>query len=158
VIKSNYIYLLLVIGTLSPSGTHDVVGSISSQGTLVDKDSFTQRGVYGYSDRDVWSLDTHIFKILSGGLIKLADTTQGYPCPYPTDAHPPTQSTSCTCAYRWDSDLREYAALFYKLAEDSFEGDDVVKEEEAAYQKAMECIKENFKRMKHEVNEIENNS
>jgi len=105
---------------------------------------FIQRGVRGYSDRDVWSLDTYIFKILSGGLIRLADTTHGYPCPYPKDAHSLTQPTSCTCAYRWDSDLREYAALFHKLAEDSFEGDDWIKEEEAAYQKSMEWIKENF--------------
>ena len=105
---------------------------------------FIQRGVRGYSDRDAWNLDLYIFKILSGGLIRLADTTHGYPCPYPRDAHPPAESTPCTCAYRWDSDLREYAALFHKLAEDLFEGDDWIKEEEAAYQKSMEWIKENF--------------
>jgi hypothetical protein len=105
---------------------------------------FIQRGVRGYSDRDVWNLDTYIFKILSKGLIRLADTTHGHPCPYPRDVHPPAQSTKCMCEYRWDSDLREYAALFYKLAEDLFEGDDWVKEEEAAHQKAMEWMKENF--------------
>jgi len=105
---------------------------------------FIQRGVRGYSDRDVWNLDTYIFKILSGGLIKLAHTTHGYPCPYPKNEHTLTQSTTCTCGYRWDSDLRKYAALFYKLAEGSFEGDDCMKKEEAAYQKSMEWLKENF--------------
>ena len=104
---------------------------------------FIQRGVRGYSDRDVWNFDTYIFKILSGGLIKLADITHGHPCPYPKNEHPSAQSTNCTCAYRWDSDLREYGALFHRLAEDLFEGDDWMKEREAVYQKAMDWTKEN---------------
>ena len=105
---------------------------------------FIQRGVRGYSDRDVWNFDTYIFKILSGGLIRLADTTHGYPCPYPTDAHPPAQSTSCKCACRWDIDLREYAALFYKLAEGTFTGDSWWEEDEAAHKKALEWLKANL--------------
>ena len=41
---------------------------------------FIQRGIRGWSDGDVWSFDNYIEGILSGGLIHLADTTQGHPC------------------------------------------------------------------------------
>jgi hypothetical protein len=40
---------------------------------------FFQRGTRGYSDRDIWSLDWYLARVISETCKKLAHTTHGYP-------------------------------------------------------------------------------
>ena len=41
-----------------------------------------QRAMRGYSDCDVWNMDSYLYKILPNMLNQLADTTSGYPGRY----------------------------------------------------------------------------
>jgi len=40
---------------------------------------FIQRGIRGWSDEDVWGFDTYINRITAEGLLRLAETSHGYP-------------------------------------------------------------------------------
>lgn len=40
---------------------------------------FVQRGLRGYSDRDVWNFDTHLSEVIAGGLTRLRDHGHTYP-------------------------------------------------------------------------------
>lgn len=75
---------------------------------------FVQRGLRGYSDRDLWSLDHYLSGVLSKSLIQLAETTHGHPCratEMREDGAGPN-CEGCNCEELWDSELRENAEKF----------------------------------------------
>lgn len=85
---------------------------------------FVQRGRRGWSDRDLWSLDKHLERILAGSLVKLADTCHGHPCLEEGDdlmrfvcrgGEDP-----CMCGHKWSVELYRNAELFNRLHRDEF--------------------------------------
>ena len=95
---------------------------------------FFQRGLRGYSDCDLWSLDYFIAETLSKGCKHLAETTHGYPC----DSSPE----------EWDKTLREISKEFedYIKINDLEEGyNKLTREEyEAKLDKMFNLLKKNF--------------
>ena len=82
---------------------------------------FIQRGRKGYSDRDLWSLDTHIYGILSKSLLDLANNRIGYPCLNSNSSNSSLDNCNCCqCSDDWDRELRENAELFRLLHEDNW--------------------------------------
>ena len=60
---------------------------------------FIQRGIRGYSDRDLWSYDWHLSKVIRDGLRDLAKNTHGHPCNFKTQKS-------------WEKKLNEIANSF----------------------------------------------
>ena len=85
---------------------------------------FIQRGRRGWSDRDLWSLDNHLEKILAGSLVRLADTAHGHPCIEESDDLMRFDcrggTDRCMCGHRWFVELYRNAELFNRLARDEF--------------------------------------
>jgi hypothetical protein len=42
--------------------------------------SFIQRGIRGFSNEDIWSLDMHLCSLISGSVKRLANTCYSHPC------------------------------------------------------------------------------
>lgn len=69
-----------------------------------------QRSKRGWSDSDTWSFDSYIAKVMSEGLIYLADHTHSYP----------GDGTQWDTPEKWDAYLRDLAARLGKWDVDSW--------------------------------------
>lgn len=80
---------------------------------------FWQRGRRGYSDRDLWSIYSYLYGVLSSALADMADNHMG---------HPGTLTDK-----EWTAQLREMAATCGRLYAEDYEGDDWIEQEESDY-------------------------
>lgn len=99
---------------------------------------FVQRGVRGYSDRDLWSLDYYLSSVLSKSLIQLADTTHGHPCRATEERSDGAglNCEGCKCAELWDTELRENADKFRLMHEDDWDSTDSLNQLEQSNKEA----------------------
>lgn len=86
---------------------------------------FIQRGIRGYSDRDVWGLDNYLNEVLSTALLQLNKDRNGCPC-RAVVLEGQTKWTSdncsgCSCMSLWRQELIENAEKFRLL---TAEGED----------------------------------
>jgi hypothetical protein len=83
-----------------------------------------QRARRGYSDRDVWSLDHYLARVLAGGLRRLADTTHGHPAEYAEGKCPgdvPSGEVVETFTFEdWRAELRHAADLFQEIVDGDY--------------------------------------
>lgn len=100
---------------------------------------FIQRGIRGYSDRDLWSLDHYLSGVLAKSLIQLADTTHGHPCRATEEradgAGPNCED--CKCAELWDAELRENAEKFRLMQADDWADSESLKKLDKTSQEAL---------------------
>ena len=79
---------------------------------------FIQRGLKGYSDRDLWSLDYHLSKVICGSLKELKEVKSGYPATYDSKTKKYDYNQK-----RWDDILDDMIIgfeLLFLLCEDDY--------------------------------------
>lgn len=89
-----------------------------------------QRIKYGYSDRDIWSFDSFLAKVIAGGIREVADYG-GYPSEYEDNPN------------RWKDELNFIADQFEWYARHQFSFQEF-KEKEDDFHKAWIMLEENF--------------
>ena len=102
---------------------------------------FIHRGIYGWSDRDLWSFDSYIFRVFSTALPRFKAVTIGNPC---IEDNVPKQCETCDCDDKFQAELAKGAELFKELANSQFEWKNW-EEEEKVFQEAAEWFKKNIR-------------
>ena len=90
---------------------------------------FLQRGRRGWADRDTWSMDSYLERVIPGMLIRLANAAHGYPCQnktcdkqcYSCNQCPPQICDSCKCQEEWEAGLLKTATIFRYLQENPWD-------------------------------------
>ena len=107
-----------------------------------------QRVKYGFSDKDIWSLDYYLTGILARAIPKFIDG-QSHPCLYDGENGEWTSKIcrECNCVEKWNRNFRLGASLFQKLHDDLYEGEEWWKDQEKDYKEAMEWLKEHMENL-----------
>lgn len=80
---------------------------------------FIQRGIRGYSDRDVWGFDCYLMTVIKEGLLKLQKNKQGYPMLVIEDSDPIDEHGNLTeegdklASERWNKVLQVMINTFH---------------------------------------------
>ena len=72
-----------------------------------------QRARRGWSDNDLWDMDSHLARILATALPEFQRRNIGHPC---FGAAPPDSCKGCDCAKRWERELAYGAGVFVRIA------------------------------------------
>lgn len=111
---------------------------------------FIQRGMRGYSDRDVWGLDSYLAGWLPNALRQLRDTKHGIPADMFTEeefmAEDPDGSAMKRAETKWNYELKKMIDGFEAF--DTIMSVDVTKEQEEVCMKVfrdgMDALRDHF--------------